>query len=104
MLVDWRRRSLDLTLRLADALRRRAYKLPASLTLPATGPGKPAIGPPADAVKAAASALSRVKLEAFLTTGAELTFAANDAPEVSVVLVTFNRAELNIVIHERLRR
>jgi len=94
MLVDWRRRSLDLTLRLADALRRRAYKLPASLTLPATGPGKPAIGPPADAVKAAASALSRVKLEAFLTTGAELTFAAGDAPEVSVVLVTFNRAEL----------
>jgi GT2 family glycosyltransferase len=94
MRVDLRRRSLELTLRLADALRGRAYKLPAPLLLPS----RPRAAPPAvrasEAIKAAATALSTVELEAFLSSAAELSIPSSEAPEVSVLLVAFNRAEL----------
>ena len=91
MRVDLRRRSLELTLRLADALRGRAYKLPARLRLPsATSPAASA----SEAVKAAATALATVEREAFLSSGAELSIPSSETPEVSILLVTFNRAEL----------
>ena len=96
MRVDWRRRSLELTLRMADAIRGRAYKLPASLLLTPMPPS-PTAGPPASdpgAAKAAAASLSAVKLAAFLSSDRTLEFPATQAPEVSVLLVTFNRAEL----------
>jgi GT2 family glycosyltransferase len=93
MRVDWRKRSLDLTLRLADALQRRAYKLPASMRLARASAAAPALLP-ADPLKAAATALSAARLEAFLSSGAELVLPTQSVPEVSVLLVTFNRAEL----------
>ena len=92
MRVDWRRRSFELALRLADALRGRAYKLPASLLLP---PGAPAVFPGAlasEPVKAAAAALSAVKLAAFLSSDRHFPLPTTESPELSVLLVTFNRA------------
>jgi len=94
MRVDWRRRSFELALRLADALRGRAHKLPASLLLP---PGAPAVFPGAlasEPVKAAAAALSAVKLAAFLSSDRHFPLPTTESPELSVLLVTFNRAEL----------
>src|SRR6185295_15299399 len=96
MRVDWRRRSLELTLRMADAIRGRAYKLPASLLLPPVPPSATAGPLTSDpgAAKAAAANLSSVKLAAFLSSDRTLELPATEAPELSVLLVTFNRAEL----------
>jgi GT2 family glycosyltransferase len=94
MRFDWRTRSSDLALRLADALRSRAYKLPAATLLPV--PPQASL-PPAlanEPVKAAATALSTVKLSSFLSSGAVLALHTAEPAEVSVLLVTFNRAEL----------
>ena len=41
--------------------------------------------------------LYRVQLETFLTTNASLVLPSSDAPEVSIILVLFNRAELTLV-------
>lgn len=94
MRVDWRRRSLELTLRLADAIRGRAYKLPASLLLPPVPPPAMAGAPTSDPVKASAAGLSAVKLAAFLSSDRAFVLPTTESPEVSVLLVTFNRAEL----------
>jgi GT2 family glycosyltransferase len=96
MRVDWRRRSSELALRLADALRGHTHKLPASLRLPAVLTGLPAAALANEPVKAAATALSTVKLDAFLSSGAELALPAWERPEVSVLVVAFNRAELTL--------
>jgi hypothetical protein len=94
MRVDWRRRSLELTLRLADVIRGRAYKLPASLLLPPVPPPAMAGAPTSDPVKASAAGLSAVKLAAFLSSDRAFVLPTTESPEVSVLLVTFNRAEL----------
>ncbi len=40
--------------------------------------------------------LAAVQLDAFLTSGVKLSFAAGDHPQVSILLVLFNRAELTL--------
>jgi GT2 family glycosyltransferase len=92
MRVDWRRRSSELALRLADALRGRAYKVPGAV-LVSRRPPTALIAPPAK-VKDAAAALSTVKLDAFLSSGGPFILPTATDPEVSILLVTHNRAEL----------
>ena len=92
MRVDWRKRSLDLTLRLADALQGRSFKVRASSRIASALPPSPA--PAGDPVKSAATAAAMARLDAFLSADAELSFPSEADPELSILLVTFNRAEL----------
>ena len=78
-------------LRLVTRLARR----PAAAPPPAAPP--PAVVPSdLAALKAATRAVLRLRLDAFLASGARLRFAAPEQPAVSIVLVLYNQAELTL--------
>ena len=98
--TSWRlTRPLRVTVRLArgGSLHPAAIPAPPPATLPPATlafPPPPPVPNGAEAAKAAMRELLRVRLDAFLAGSATLALPRADAPEVSVLLVLFNQAEL----------